>query len=75
MVEFLWTGTIVGAVLGLLHMLLTLSTRLGQPGLNPLKTLWHGIWTLVLWTLFGAYVFFRAGITPEGRWLFFVAGD
>jgi len=24
---------------------------------------------------FGAYIFFRAGITPEGRWLFFVAGD
>jgi hypothetical protein len=24
---------------------------------------------------FGAYIFFRAAITPEGRWLFFVAGD
>lgn len=24
---------------------------------------------------FGAYIFFRAGITPDGRWLFFVAGD
>lgn len=24
---------------------------------------------------FGSYIFFRAGITPEGRWLFFVAGD
>jgi len=24
---------------------------------------------------FGAYIFFRAGITPEGRWLFYVAGD
>jgi hypothetical protein len=24
---------------------------------------------------FGAYNFYRAGITPEGRWLFFVAGD
>lgn len=24
---------------------------------------------------FGAYIFFRVGITPEGRWLFFVAGD
>ena len=56
MVEFLWTGTIVGAVFGLLHMLFTLSTRLGQPGLNPLKTVWQGIWTVVLWTLFGAYV-------------------
>ncbi|MAW87776.1 MAG: hypothetical protein CMJ42_14745 [Phyllobacteriaceae bacterium] len=24
---------------------------------------------------FGAYIFYRAGITPEGRWIFFVAGD
>lgn len=24
---------------------------------------------------FGAYNFFRAGITPEGEWIFFVAGD
>lgn len=24
---------------------------------------------------FGAYNFYRAGITPEGRWVFFVAGD
>ncbi len=25
--------------------------------------------------MFGAYIFFRAAITPQGRWLFFVAGD
>lgn len=24
---------------------------------------------------FGAYIFYRAGISPEGQWLFFVAGD
>lgn len=24
---------------------------------------------------FDAYIFYRVGITPEGRWLFFVAGD
>lgn len=24
---------------------------------------------------FGAYIFYRVGITPEGRWLFFIAGD
>ncbi|QKV18457.1 hypothetical protein [Oricola thermophila] len=24
---------------------------------------------------FGAYIFFRAGITPDGKWRFFVAGD
>jgi hypothetical protein len=25
--------------------------------------------------MFGAYVFYRVGITPDGRWRFFVAGD
>lgn len=24
---------------------------------------------------YGAYIFYRVGITPEGRWAFFVAGD
>ncbi len=24
---------------------------------------------------FGAYIFYRSGITPEGQWIFFVAGD
>jgi hypothetical protein len=24
---------------------------------------------------FGAYIFYRVGITPQGRWVFFVAGD
>ena len=26
-------------------------------------------------TQFGSYIFYRLGITPEGRWRFFVAGD
>jgi hypothetical protein len=24
---------------------------------------------------FGAYIFYRVGISPEGKWVFFVAGD
>ena len=24
---------------------------------------------------YGTYIFYRVGITPEGRWSFFVAGD
>ena len=24
---------------------------------------------------YGTYIFYRVGITPEGRWAFFVAGD
>ncbi len=56
MSDFLWVGTVLGAVLGLLHMLHTFATRLGRPGLSPVKTLWQGSWTWALWTLFGAYV-------------------
>jgi hypothetical protein len=24
---------------------------------------------------FGAYIFYRVGIAPDGQWAFFVAGD
>jgi len=24
---------------------------------------------------FGTYIFYRVGITPDGHWAFFVAGD
>jgi hypothetical protein len=56
MMEFLWTGVVVGAVMGLLHMLHTFASRLGRPGLGSLKTFWQGVWTWGLWTVFGAYV-------------------
>ena len=53
---FLWIGAWVGAVIGLIHTLHVLATRLGQPGLPMAKTLWQGAWTWALWSLFGAYV-------------------
>lgn len=56
MSEFLALGALIGALIGLLHMLHTMMARLGQPGLDPLKTCWQGLWTWGLWTLFGAYV-------------------
>ena len=24
---------------------------------------------------YGSYIFYRVGITPEGRWVFFLAGE
>ena len=56
MSAFLWTGTILGALLGFLHMLHILASRLGNPDLPRGKTIWHGLWIWGLWTLFGAYV-------------------
>ena len=54
--EFLWIGTLLGAIVGLLHALNTLSTRLKHDRLRRMKTAWQSIWTIALWTLFGAYV-------------------
>lgn len=54
--NFLLIGVILGAAVGFLNMLTFMASRLGQPGLNPLKTLWHGLWIWILWTVFGAYV-------------------
>jgi hypothetical protein len=52
----LWIGVALGAVIGLFQMLYIFVTRLGRPGLSTAKTLWQGVWTWALWTLFGAYV-------------------
>ncbi|MEW2915338.1 hypothetical protein [Leisingera sp. JC11] len=56
MSTYLLVGTAMGAIVGFLHMLNILQARLGRPGLAPFKTVWQGIWTWILWTLFGAYV-------------------
>ena len=53
---YLLAGTAIGAIVGFFHMLYIFSARFGRPGLNPYKTLWQGVWTWGLWTLFGAYV-------------------
>ncbi|UWQ27827.1 hypothetical protein [Leisingera sp. M523] len=46
----------MGAIVGFLHMLDVFRARLDRPGLAYNKTVWQGIWTWFLWTLFGAYV-------------------
>ena len=61
MVDFLWIGSALGALLGLLH-----GTYLFQqvaprararriPG-GPAQGLYYGLWAFTLWTLFGSYV-------------------
>lgn len=53
---FLLAGTVLGAFIGFCHMLIVLAARLGRPEFGTSKTVWQGIWTWGLWTLFGAYV-------------------
>lgn len=61
----LWAGAIFGACLGALHAAglaaRLLRTKGGQPGfsLGTLSTpAYYAVWTVVLWTLFGAYVLY-----------------
>jgi hypothetical protein len=54
--SFIWLGSTLGAVLGLLHgahVYRTISAR--SRGENS-RGLYAAAWTLVLWTLFGSYV-------------------
>lgn len=54
--EFIWYGTLLGAVLGGLHFILFLTSQLGRPGVSTPGLLWQGLWNWALWTLFGAYI-------------------
>jgi hypothetical protein len=54
MSTFLWIGTGLGAIVGLLHAGY-LSRGVAVRGAGP-RALYYGAWTLALWTLFGAYV-------------------
>jgi hypothetical protein len=61
MFEFLWIGSALGAVVGLLHgIYLYRQHRAGaaanDPTGNVVASLYYGLWAFVLWTLFGAYV-------------------
>ena len=61
MTLFLWIGSAVGAVLGLLHaihlyrQIAERAAVAGATGLNG-RGLYYGIWTFALWTIFGSYV-------------------
>lgn len=60
MALFLWIGCACGATLGLLHALYIyrqIAARNSTPGATDInrRGLYYGIWTLVLWTIFGTY--------------------
>ena len=60
MTTLLWTGTIVGALFGLLHAvyvyrLIAAEAPADAPAHNG-RALYYAAWTLGLWMLFGSYV-------------------
>jgi hypothetical protein len=58
---FLWIGSALGAVLGLLHGLYLYRRQTarvfvsGKSG-RRITGLYYGLWTFALWTLFGSYI-------------------
>ena len=52
---FLWIGTALGALVGLLHGAAMFGARRAAGGALG-EALYYSVWTLALWTLFGAYV-------------------
>lgn len=52
---FIWIGTAIGFVVGTLHACSIFRQRLAQGAGMP-KAVYFAVWTLALWSLFGAYV-------------------
>jgi hypothetical protein len=55
MISFLWLGTGIGALFGLLHGIYVCRQQTAATG-SRAAGLYYGFWTVALWILFGAYV-------------------
>jgi len=58
---FIWIGSALGAVVGLLHGIYlyrqqTARLLANDPTRSRAIGLYYGLWAVVLWTIFGAYV-------------------
>lgn len=49
-------GAGLGAVFGLLHAISLFRHRIGSGRAGPVAALYYALWTVGLWTLFGAYL-------------------
>ena len=59
MAEFLWVGTLAGALLGTVHAVYVYRLVAAEPPaktLRPLRPAYYALWTLGLWVLFGSYL-------------------
>lgn len=56
MVYILWAGSALGAVIGLAHAIYLYRRRFAGPDTNGSAALYRGLWTFLLWTLFGSYL-------------------
>jgi len=58
MTEFLWIGTGLGAALGILHAICVFRQQRTVAGRGVGTAAYFALWTVALWTLFGAYLLF-----------------
>ena len=56
MEEFLWSGAVLGALFGVLHAAQVYRRRMADEGASPGRAAYFALWTVALWTLFGAYL-------------------
>jgi hypothetical protein len=75
MVEFLWIGTSLGTVLGVLHGISVFRQQSALAGGGHGRALYFALWTLALWAVFGAYVLafwllgaFGLALSRLGKW-------
>lgn len=60
MESFLWVGSSIGAVIGLIHgvcLFKNISTRTSASKVS-VRSVYYALWTFILWTIFGSYVLF-----------------
>lgn len=56
MQEFLWAGTFLGAVIGLIHAIHIFGQKMTDRDTSLTGAVYFALWTFALWTLFGAYL-------------------
>ncbi len=56
MSEYLWAGTVLGTVFGAIHAVQAYRQRVADEGASSGRAAYFALWTITLWTLFGAYL-------------------
>ena len=56
MEEFLWSGAVLGALLGVIHAVQAYRQRIADEGASPGRAAYFALWAVALWALFGAYL-------------------
>lgn len=56
MIYILYAGSVVGALIGLVHAIYIYRRRIAGSNASWRTATYRGLWTFFLWTLFGSYL-------------------